>query len=189
MLILSSFYRWRNSSSPGSQLVSGIHCTRSAWLRTSEFLLLLLLRMFFLCISTWLLLLILQGTIPKILPQKWSTWTWTNLLRQCQVSPSKLLFSRSVISDSLRPLDCSTPRFPILHHLLEHAQTHVHWVGDAIQPSCPLSSPSPASISWSHPYAISPYSLGGLSPITRIKSVSGGRLHLICCSNPDASIS
>ena len=36
--------------------------------------------------------------------------------------------------------DCSTAGFPVLHHLLELAQTHVHWVGDAIQPSHPLSS-------------------------------------------------
>ena len=41
------------------------------------------------------------------------------------------------------PMDCSTPGFPILHYLLESAQTHVHWVGDAIQPSHPLSPPSP----------------------------------------------
>ena len=32
------------------------------------------------------------------------------------------------------------PGFPVLHHLLELAQTHVHWIGDAIQPCCPLSS-------------------------------------------------
>ena len=41
-------------------------------------------------------------------------------------------------------LYCSMPGFPVLHHLPEFAQTHVHWVGDAIHPSCPLSSPSPA---------------------------------------------
>ena len=35
------------------------------------------------------------------------------------------------------PVDCSTPGFPILHCLLEFAQTHAHWVGDAIQPSRP----------------------------------------------------
>ena len=50
-------------------------------------------------------------------------------------------FSSSVLSDSLRPQDCNTPGFPIHHQLLELAQTHVHWVGDAIQPSHPLSSP------------------------------------------------
>ena len=42
------------------------------------------------------------------------------------------------------PTDCSMPGFSVLHHLLEFAQTHVHWVGVAIQPSHPLSSPSPS---------------------------------------------
>ena len=37
----------------------------------------------------------------------------------------------------------STPGLPVHHQLPEFAQTHVHWVGDAIQPSHPLSSPSP----------------------------------------------
>ena len=54
-----------------------------------------------------------------------------------------LLSSRSVISDC-DSKDCSTPDFPVLHHLLEFAQIHVHWVGNGIQPSRPLSSPSPA---------------------------------------------
>ena len=42
------------------------------------------------------------------------------------------------------PMDCNTPGFPVHHQLPELVQTHVHWVGDAIQPSHPLSSPSPA---------------------------------------------
>ena len=45
------------------------------------------------------------------------------------------LFSISVVSDSLDPMDHSTPGFPVYHQWLELAQTHVHWVGDAIQPS------------------------------------------------------
>ena len=40
-------------------------------------------------------------------------------------------------------MDCSTPGLPVLHQLPEFTQTHVHWVGDAIQPSHPLLSPSP----------------------------------------------
>ena len=40
------------------------------------------------------------------------------------------------------PMNCSTPGFPIHHQLPECTQTHVHRVGDAIQPSHPLSSPS-----------------------------------------------
>ena len=41
------------------------------------------------------------------------------------------------------PMDCSTPGLPVHHQLPELAQTHVHRVDDAIQPSHPLSSPSP----------------------------------------------
>ena len=41
------------------------------------------------------------------------------------------------------PTDCSISGFPVLHHLPELAQTHVHWVSDDIQPPHPLLSPSP----------------------------------------------
>ena len=41
------------------------------------------------------------------------------------------------------PTDCSMPGFPVHHQLPELTQAHVHQVGDAIQPSHPLSSPSP----------------------------------------------
>ena len=41
------------------------------------------------------------------------------------------------------PMDCSTPGSPVLQNLPEFAQIHVHWVGDAIQPSRPLLPPSP----------------------------------------------
>ena len=41
-------------------------------------------------------------------------------------------------------MDCSTPGLPVHHQLPEFIQTHVHWVSDAIQPSHPLSFPSPA---------------------------------------------
>ena len=46
------------------------------------------------------------------------------------------------------PMDCSTPGFPG-HHQPEFTQTHVHWVSDAIQPSHPLSSPSPPAFNLS----------------------------------------
>ena len=42
------------------------------------------------------------------------------------------------------PMDCCTPGFPV--HLLELAQTHAYWVGDGIQPSHPLLSPSPPAV-------------------------------------------
>ena len=59
---------------------------------------------------------------------------------------SSIQFSRSVVSDSM---DCSTAGFPVHHQLLELVQTHVHRVGDAIQPFHPLSSPSPPVFSLS----------------------------------------
>ena len=59
----------------------------------------------------------------------------------CSVAQSCLTFCN--------PMDCSTPGFPILHSLLEFAQIHVHWIGDPIQPSHPLSSPSPPAFSLS----------------------------------------
>ena len=44
------------------------------------------------------------------------------------------------------PMDCSTPGFPVHHQLPELTQTHVHWVGDAIQSSHPLLSPFSSSL-------------------------------------------
>ena len=47
------------------------------------------------------------------------------------------------------PMDCSMPGFPVHYQLLEFTQTHVHWVRDTIQPSHPLSSPSPSAFNLS----------------------------------------
>ena len=48
-----------------------------------------------------------------------------------------------------RTMDCSTPGLPVHHQLPEFTQTHVHRVGDAIQPSHPLLSPSPPAFTLS----------------------------------------
>ena len=55
--------------------------------------------------------------------------------------PTWVQFSGSVVSDLCDPMNCSTPGLPVRHQHLEF--THVHRVGDAIQSSHPLSSPSP----------------------------------------------
>ena len=54
---------------------------------------------------------------------------------------SLLLFTRLVTSDSLWQRYLSTPGYPVLHYLLEFAQTHIHEVSGAIRPFCPLSLP------------------------------------------------
>ena len=47
------------------------------------------------------------------------------------------------------PMDCSTPGLPVHHQIPRFTQTHVHWVGDAIQPSHPLLFPSPTALNLS----------------------------------------
>ena len=66
----------------------------------------------------------------------------------CRLSHLSPIFLRAISSVQSCPTLCdpmkrSTPGFPVHHQLLESTQTHVNWVGDAIQPSYPLSSPSP----------------------------------------------
>ena len=59
-------------------------------------------------------------------------------------------FSRSVMYNSLQPLELySMPGLPVHHQLQQFTQTYVHWVGDAIQPFHPLSSSSPPALSLS----------------------------------------
>ena len=62
---------------------------------------------------------------------------------------SSVQFSHSVVSDSLQPNGLQHASLPVHHQLSEFTQTHVHWVGDAIQPSHPLSSPSPPTFNLS----------------------------------------
>ena len=66
---------------------------------------------------------------------------------------SPLSFGVTAVSQSCltlcNPMDYSTPGFPVFHQLPELAQTNVHWVGDGIQPSHPLSFPSPPAFNLS----------------------------------------
>ena len=62
------------------------------------------------------------------------------------VYDSSVTQSRLTLCD---PMNCSTPGLPVHHQLPESTQTHVQWVGDAIQPSHPLLSPFPPAFSLS----------------------------------------
>ena len=70
----------------------------------------------------------------------WNRITW---------NATSVQFSRSVVSDSLRPHEPQHARTPVHLQLPEFTQTHVHRVGDAIQPSHPLSSRSPPAFNLS----------------------------------------
>ena len=65
-------------------------------------------------------------------------------MKRCSMS---LIIQFSSVAQSCptlcNPMNCSMPGLPVHHQLPEFTQTHVHWVRDAIQPSHPLSSPSP----------------------------------------------
>ena len=61
----------------------------------------------------------------------------------------QLLFVTQSCPTLCNPMDCSSPGFPVLQNFPEFAQTHVHWVGDVIQPFHPLSSPSPLALHFS----------------------------------------
>ena len=67
----------------------------------------------------------------------WKNWSW---LSRVSVQFSSVAQSCPTLCDSM---NCSTPGLPVHHQLPEFTQTHVHQVSDAIQPSHPLSSPSP----------------------------------------------
>ena len=69
------------------------------------------------------------------------------------------------------PMDCSTPGFPVLHYLLELAQTHVHWVGDAILASHPLSTPSSPALSLSQHQGLFQW-VGSLHQVAKVLRVS-----------------
>ena len=62
-------------------------------------------------------------------------------------SPQYLIFITSSVTESCLtlsdPMDCSKPGLPVHHQLPEFPQSHIHWAGDAIQPSHSLWSPSP----------------------------------------------
>ena len=87
--------------------------------------------------------------------KKWSTvmshklkepWKHDNNNKWKKTGKNRLHQFSSVAQSCLTlcdPMNCSIPGLPLHHQLLEFTQTHIHRVGDAIQPSHPLSSPSP----------------------------------------------
>ena len=114
---------------------------------------------------TWILMLIkwlMYGLNDPFVPGR--TWfllsdnlfmndcIWWNIILS-STSAYTLITSCCSVAQSCptlcNPMDCSTPGFPVLHYLLELSQTRVHCVGDAIQPSHPLPSPSPPAFNLS----------------------------------------
>ena len=96
----------------------------------------------------------------------WAVYVYVFVHSCCLVAKSLLIL----------PINCSIQSFPVLHYLPEFAWTHVHWVGDAIQPSHSLSFPSPSAFNLSQlsgSFSISQYFASGGQSIGVSVSASG----------------
>ena len=82
---------------------------------------------------------------------------------------NSLQFSRSLCLTPCHPMNHSRPGLPVHHQLPEFTQTHVHWAGDAIQPSHPLSSPSPPALNLSQHQGLFQWVFGKDSPVLPIR--------------------
>ena len=86
------------------------------------------------CIGRW---------VPYHLGHQGSPWYCLKELKICNICSVQFSSVTQSCLTLCDPMNCSTPGLPVHHQLPEFTQTHVHQVGDAIQPSHPLSSPSP----------------------------------------------
>ena len=98
-----------------------------------------------------------------------------SLLFICSVKWTKFIWVKQSLT-LCNSMDCSTPGFPVLHYLVEFAQTHVHWVDDAIQPSHPLSSPSPPAFNLSQHQGLFQW-VGSLHQVAKISELQLQHLH------------
>ena len=103
-----------------------------------------------------------ESDMTEQLNSKWDVRMWKYLKSKTLAAPASFLFFCVFLLASVQfssvaqlcptlfdSMDCSTPGLPVYHQLAELTQTHVCWVGDAIQPSYPLSSPSPPAFNLS----------------------------------------
>jgi len=103
---------------------------------------------------------VLQSMGSQRVGHNWTTelnWTESYIFSDTKIGTNSLSWAYSVFSVAhlmfssaiqscptlCDPMNCSMPGLPVHHQLPESTQTHVYWVGDAIQLSYPLSSPSP----------------------------------------------
>ena len=139
-MVPSSFYRWKNSSGKMKKISSRLNnevLNQNSGVQ--------IITRFHIYMYSYLATIKEKCKISTIKISLLFYMFWWRILRAVITSKKQmLLFSCSVVSDSLHPVDCRTLSFPVLHHLPEFVQTRIHRVCDAIQQSRPLSSPSPA---------------------------------------------
>ena len=95
----------------------------------------------------------LSSEVNSLDGQRVSALCWLSWIIGCANTGLFLAIQFSSVAQSCPtlcdPMNCSTPGLPVHHQLPEFTQTHIHRVGDAIQPSYPLSSPSPPALNLS----------------------------------------
>ena len=105
----------------------------------------------------WFNLLADQGTLKSLHNHNWKVSVLQH--SSCLVVQCSHLYTFSSVTQSCPtlcdPMECSMPGLPVHHQLPEFTQTHVHRVSDAIQPSHPLSSPSPPTFNLSQHQSLS----------------------------------
>ena len=87
----------------------------------------------------------LQSMVLQRIGRNWSDWACASVVNNSVQFGSVVQLCPTLCD----PMDCNTSGFPVHHQLLKLAQTHVHQVSDAVQPSHPLSSPSPPAFNLS----------------------------------------
>ena len=92
--------------------------------------------------ETWVWSLGWEGLLEEKMSAHSSILDWKLLWTE---EPQSVSWVSQLCPTLCDPKDCSMPGLPVHHQLPELVQTHVHWVGEAIQPSHLLSSPSPPS--------------------------------------------
>ena len=105
------------------------------------------------CLDVWPPVLSFSSASSHLLIYRSDQHSLQSETLQCLLIVSKFLQFSSVTHSCptlCNPMDSSTPGFPVHHQLPELAQTHVHRVGDAIQPSHSLLYPSPPAFNLSH---------------------------------------
>ena len=117
----------------------------------------------FICYPLFYLVSLIQSIIAGIIIFYFTTsdhrllhFSMIDYIHGGKISPVSVQFSSVQFSSVAHSgpilwdtMNCSMPGFPVHHHLPEFAQTHVHRIGDAIQPSHPLSSPSSPALNLS----------------------------------------
>ena len=96
-------------------------------------------------------LVILLSTLDIVSSQLNETFLRTRSVSLCSQMHFSVQFSSvaQLCLTLFNPMGCSMPGLPVHHQFPQFGQTHVHWVGDAIQPSHPLSPPSPPAFNLS----------------------------------------